>query len=75
MKNTGDMSKGKILRVKQGYNPNSSSVGSVVFAFPAVMLAIPAVFGAVSAVIFSKVIKGGGTDGSESPASGGEDGQ
>jgi hypothetical protein len=26
--------KGNILRLKQGYNPNSSSVGSVIFVLP-----------------------------------------
>lgn len=39
--------KGKILRIKQGYNPNSSSMGSIVFVLPAVLLAITALFGAV----------------------------
>lgn len=39
---------GKILRIKQGYNPNSSSMGSIVFVLPAVLLAITAIFGALS---------------------------
>ena len=45
--------KGKILRVKHGYNPNSSSLGSIVFALPATLLAVTVGFGAVSSVIMS----------------------
>ncbi len=54
---TDKNTKGKILRVKQGYNPNSSSMGSIVFTLPAVLLAITVGFGAVSAVIMSAFIK------------------
>ena len=49
--------KGKILRVKQGYNPNSSSLGSMVFSLPAVLLAVTVGFGAVSGIIMSAFIK------------------
>ena len=49
--------KGKILRVKQGYNPNSSSMGSIVFALPAALLGIATAFGAVSGVIFAAFLK------------------
>jgi hypothetical protein len=49
--------KGKILRVKQGYNPNSSSMGSMVFSLPAVLLAVTVGFGAVSGIIMSAFIK------------------
>jgi hypothetical protein len=45
--------RGKILRIKEGYNPNSSSVGSIVFSFPAALLAVPVLFGTVSAIVFS----------------------
>ncbi|MEN8126945.1 MAG: hypothetical protein ABFR90_03975 [Planctomycetota bacterium] len=45
--------KGKILRVKQGYNPNSSSIGSIIFVLPAALLGITAAFGAVSGMIMS----------------------
>ncbi|MHC4211762.1 MAG: hypothetical protein ACYSWP_00180 [Planctomycetota bacterium] len=44
-------SKGNILRVKQGYNPNSSSIGSIIFALPAALLGVTAGFGAVSGII------------------------
>lgn len=45
--------KGKILRIKRGYNPNSSSMGSIVFILPASLIAITIGFGAVSSVIMS----------------------
>jgi len=49
--------KGKILRVKQGYNPNSSSMGSIVFVLPAALLAATVGFGVVSSIILSAFIK------------------
>jgi len=49
--------KGKILRVKLGYNPNSSSLGSMVFIFPASLLAVTMGFGAISGIIMSAFIK------------------
>jgi hypothetical protein len=49
--------KGKILRVKQGYNPNSSSMGSIVFSLSAALLAVTVGFGAVSGIIMSAFIK------------------
>jgi hypothetical protein len=48
---------GRILRVKLGYNPNSSSLGSIVFAVPAAMLAVPVVFNAVAAAISAKCVR------------------
>jgi hypothetical protein len=45
--------KGKILRVKQGYNPNSSSMGSIVFVLPAILLVITVIFGALSGLFGS----------------------
>ena len=49
--------KGKILRVKQGYNPNSSSMGSIIFAFPAALMGIAAGFSIISGIIMSKIVK------------------
>ena len=49
--------KGKILRIKQGYNPNSSSMGSIVYALPAALLGITAGFGIVSGIIISAFMK------------------
>jgi hypothetical protein len=52
--------KGKILRVKMGYNPNSSSMGSIVFILPASLLAITVGFGVVSGIIMSAFMKKSG---------------
>ena len=49
--------KGKILRVKHGYNPNSSSMGSIIFALPVSMIAITFGMAAVSSLVFSYFIK------------------
>lgn len=49
--------KGKILRVKMGYNPNSSSMGSVVFALPTMLLGSAVVFGGVASAIFSAFLR------------------
>jgi hypothetical protein len=62
--------KGKLLRVKQGYNPNSSSMGSIVFVLPVALLGITAVFGAVSGIIMSWHMKNGvkGRSGKDNPS-------
>ncbi|MBF0223825.1 MAG: hypothetical protein HQK76_00095 [Desulfobacterales bacterium] len=49
--------KGKILKVKHGYNPNSSSVGSVIFALPVALFGAAMGFGVISSIIFSYFIK------------------
>ena len=49
--------KGKILRVKHGYNPNSSSMGSIIFAMPVALLGISIGFGAVSGIIAAAFMK------------------
>jgi len=54
------MPKGKILRLKTGYNPNSSSIGTMVFAIPVAMLSAAVAFGAASGVIFSAFAKKNG---------------
>lgn len=57
-KSDGNNLKGRILRVKHGYNPNSSSVGSVViFAMPVAILGITAGFGIISSLILSYFVK------------------
>ena len=45
--------KGRILRVKYGYNPNSSSIGSIVYVFSAQILGVAVVFGVVASLICS----------------------
>lgn len=49
--------KGKILRLKQGYNPNSSSMGSIIFVLPAAILGITVGFGLVSGIIASAFVR------------------
>lgn len=53
--------RGKILRVKLGYNPNSSSIGSMVFAIPAAMLGVAVGFGTLSGLIVSAFSKNSGS--------------
>ena len=49
--------KGKILRIKQGYNPNSSSIGSIIFAVPTMLFVSAVLFGTATTIIFSKYLK------------------
>ena len=49
--------KGKILRVKLGYNPNSSSIGSMVFVIPTAMLGVAVGFGTLPGIIVSAFSK------------------
>lgn len=51
---------GRILRVKEGYNPNSSSMGSIVFALPVALLGVTALFGAAAGVLFSALMRSRG---------------
>jgi len=49
--------RGRVLRVKQGYNPNSSSMGSLVFAFSAKILGFTALFGTVAGLIYASFVR------------------
>jgi len=49
--------RGRLLRLKLGYNPNSSSIGSYVFALPAALFGLTAAFGAVTALLHSVLIR------------------
>ena len=67
------MPKGRILRVKQGYNPNSSSIGSVVFTMSAAVIPATVILGmaagAISTAILNRVGKReDGTTGDPSPS-------
>ena len=55
----GGFRRGRILRLKQGYNPNSSSMGSIVFALPVALLGASALFGAAAAAVFAGLLKRG----------------
>ena len=48
--------RGRLLRLKQGYNPNSSSIGSYVFALSATLFVLTAAFGTVTAFLHSAFI-------------------
>ena len=50
------MLKGKILRVKQGYNPNSSSIGSVIFSMSAAVIPASILFGMVAGAISTSIL-------------------
>ena len=43
--------RGRILKLQQGYNPNSSSIGTIVFALPVTLLAATAAFGTAAGII------------------------
>jgi len=47
------MKKGKILKVKTGYNPNSSSIGTLLIAFPCALFASAVLFNAAAAIFLS----------------------
>ena len=48
---------GRILRIKRGYNPNSSSIGSIIFSLPAALLGLTAAFAAAAGLIFSVITR------------------
>ena len=50
-------SDGRILRIKAGYNPNSSSLGTIIFAIPAAMVAAPVVYNAIAAAFASASLR------------------
>ena len=51
------MQRGRILRVKTGYNPNSSSMGSIVFALPVALIGLTAGFSVLSGLILPHFVK------------------
>ena len=53
MNDTTNVKSGRILKVKLGYNPNSSSIGSAIYAFSATILPAAALFGIISGAIYS----------------------
>ncbi len=56
------MKKGKILKVKAGYNPNSSSIGTLLKAFPCALFGSAVLFNIVTGIIFSRKLKQGKKD-------------
>jgi len=55
--------RGRILRLKQGYNPNSSSMGSIVFVLPVALGGITLGFGLASSIILAFFLKKNGDEG------------
>jgi hypothetical protein len=51
------LNRGKVLSLKEGYNPNSSSLGSIVFSYPEAWLLAPVIAGTVTAVLTNYFIK------------------
>jgi hypothetical protein len=49
--------RGRVLRVKEGFNPNSSSLGSMIFSIPAALLAAPPLLAAVAALLAARLAK------------------
>lgn len=47
---------GRILRIKLGINPNSSSIGTIVFAMPAALLGVTVAFGATAALLTARAL-------------------
>ena len=64
----GVVRKGRILRLKLGYNPNSSSIGTIVFAMPAGMLGAIVAFGAVAGLVTAAALHRKGDDEAEAAA-------
>ena len=57
--------KGKILKVKHGYNPNSSSMGSIIFTLPMSLIAVTFGMSVVSSLILSYFINDHGPESAE----------
>jgi len=47
-----------VLKIKTGYNPNSSSIGTVLYSFPLAFVAVSAIL-AILAVVINGKAKGG----------------
>ena len=49
--------KGRVLMMKMGYNPNSSSIGTVVYSFPYAFIAVSAALAVLAALLIKKTSK------------------
>ena len=43
-----------VLKIKKGYNPNSSSIGTVVYTFPLAFCAISGLLALVAALVYKR---------------------
>ncbi|MBW2526862.1 MAG: hypothetical protein JRI23_21945 [Deltaproteobacteria bacterium] len=57
MKRSSANEEGRVLRLKLGYNPNSSSIGTIVFGMPAALLGLTLAFGATAALLSTGLIR------------------
>jgi len=53
------LGEGAVLRLKIGYNPNSSSIGTIVFAMPAAIAALTVAFGTAAAILCGALLRAG----------------
>ena len=51
--------KGRVLRVKEVYNPNSSSLGSIVFSIHTALVAAPVLLAGAAAWIAARAARAG----------------
>jgi len=48
---------GRVLRIKEGFNPNSSSCGSIVFSIHSAMVVAPVLLAGAAAWISARMLK------------------
>ena len=53
----GGAAQGRVLRVKVGYNPNSSSMGSIVYGLPLALLGAGVLFGAGAGALVALALR------------------
>lgn len=56
---------GRVLRIKEGFNPNSSSCGSIVFTIHSAMVAAPVLLAGAAAWIAGRMIPSHQSSGTE----------
>lgn len=54
MKNRSIVFPPGVLRIKKGYNPNSSSIGTVLYSFPLAYVAVSTIIALLAAMIIRK---------------------
>lgn len=65
MKRKSMKTKGRILSIKRGYNPNSSSIGSEIIAFVTSVAAVSTAVGVVTALVAGRKLKKQGEKGKD----------
>ena len=48
-----------VLKIKKGYNPNSSSIGTVLYSFPLAFAVLSAIIALCAALMKGRGVKGG----------------